>query len=200
MTTPPAVEAAKPDEAVKPEAPKTEAPKTEPDPNDTKLAPFKADEIKLPEGFTLDTERTTAFAELVNKHGIPRNVALELAQAQIAHETAAATKQEAMWQETQDNWVKEVKADPVIGGEKLDAALGSIQKLFNRYGDKPTEVGGSVGMKLKEAFNLTGAGNHPAVIKFLYNIAQELGEGGPVLGRPASEPVDVAKRLFPNQN
>jgi len=52
---------------------------------------------------------------------------------------------------------------------------------------------------LRGVFDLTGAGNNVHVIKFLAKIAADLGEPGPVSGRPGAPAKDAAAILYPNQ-
>jgi hypothetical protein len=171
----------------------TNPPEVSPDAakNDTKITPLKADEIVVPNGLEVDAKLRDGFTEWVNKYGIPRDAALELAKMQIEQQKAAGLEQRTKWDEVQEVWTKETKADPVIGGEKLEAALGAVSKLIDRFGD-------SGGAELRKVFDLTGAGNHLQVVKFLYNIAKELGEGGAIFGKPATTPVDPAHKLYPN--
>src|SRR6516162_4719376 len=69
------------------------------------------------------------------------------------------------------SWVEEINKDADIGGSKLNGAMAAISKLIGSTGE--------VGEAFKDAMDYTGAGDHPAVAKFLYALAKKLTEGGP---------------------
>ena len=71
-------------------------------------------------------------------------------------------------------WREELKADKDIGG-KLDQVKVEIGRAIDRL--PPT-----VREPFKEAMNLTGAGDHPAVIKAIHAFASLIGEGTHVSG------------------
>lgn len=156
---------------------------------DMKANPFKVEEIKLPEGVEVDPELQKGFVELVNKHGLSREAAAELVTLQANAMKAVSDKSNGAWDEMQTTWQKEVSADPDVGGAKQETVLSAISKLVDHYGTP----------ELRGVFDLTGAGNNVHVIKFLAKIAADLGEPGPVSGRPAGTPKDAATILYPNQ-
>lgn len=121
---------------------------------------------------------------------------LQFKAAQAIHESG-----KTLWDETQAKWTEEAKADPVIGGEKLAPALGNVTKLIDTYSRGPDgQPDPKFAEELREVFDLTGAGNHPRVIRFLNNLAQELVvEGRPNAGSPPPVSADPADILYPNQ-
>lgn len=88
----------------------------------------------------------------------------------------------ADWDKLQETWQGEVKADPTVGGDKLEANLGKISTLINTFGTP----------EVREIFSQTGAGNNVHMVKFLTKIAAALGEGTPT---PAAVPAGGAKTL-----
>jgi len=99
-----------------------------------------------------------------------------------------------------EGWRNEVTNDPEIGS-KLDAVKAEIGQAFTQL--PPTLVA-----EVKEAMNLTGAGDHPAFVKTLYKFAQLINEGKPVAaGGPsphgqvkngAAGPPSIAHAMYPN--
>jgi len=152
--------------------------------------PITWEALKLPETLTVNEPIQKSFLEIVNKDMTPleRSQALLDLHGQVAKEFSDSATAE--WNKIQDEWVAAAKADPDIGGDKLDPALGRISKLVDEFGTP----------ELRAAFDLTGAGNNPHVIKFLHNVALKLTEGGPAGGSPAKGPADLAKTLFPSMN
>lgn len=162
------------------EAPKTEAPKAE---------PLTKEALTIPEGFQADDASVGKFLEIANELGLSKEGASKLVglQAELAKQASEAGSK--LWEETQTQWQDQVRADPEIGGTKLQENLGIIAKLLDSHGNA----------EVRQAFDITGAGNNPAVIKFLIKVGKELGEGKPVLGGPGNAPADAASILYPNQ-
>lgn len=159
--------------------------------NDTKLNPFKLEEIKVPEGMVIDETVTKPFVELINKYGISREASAELVNLQASVMKTASEKGSADWNTLQETWKAQITADTSIGGEKLAPALGLISKAIDKFGSPETRL----------AFDLTGAGNNPDIIKFMHKMASNFSEGtfAPA-GVPAAKPVDAASIMFPNQS
>ena len=158
--------------------------------NDTKATPFKVEELKLPDGMILDEPTSKGFVEIVNKFGLPRDAVAALTTLQANVMKGLSEKGNSDWNTTQETWRTEVSNDPEIGGDKTAPTLGAISKLVDKYGTP----------ELRGVFDLTGAGNHPQVIKFLSKIAKDLGEGTFVsAGMPGTGAQDAATKLFPHQ-
>ena len=159
--------------------------------NDTKVTPFKLEEIKLPEGFVIDETVSKPFVDIVNKYGLGRDAVAELTALQATAMKNVSDGGTKAWTDMQEKWTGEVKADPEIGGEKLETTLSSISKVVDKYGSP----------EARSAFDITGAGNNPHIIKMLAKMAKELNEGSFV---PAGDPTvgkkTAAERMFPNQN
>ncbi len=153
------------------------------------FVPLAAEAIVFPEGFAPDPEFTPKFVELANEMKLSPEAANKLValQAEITKKGSEAATQ--LWLDTNTKWQDTVKADAEIGGTKLTESLAQVGKLLNSHGSP----------ELREALNITGAGNHPAVVKFLYKMAKELNEGGALSGSPASAPSDAASLLYPTQ-
>lgn len=74
------------------------------------------------------------------------------------------------------DWGNQVKADAEMGGDKLPVTLANVSKAIDTFGDAQT----------RDALILTGAGNHPAVIRFLSKIGSLAGDPtGLTSGKPA---------------
>src|SRR5260370_460126 len=106
----------------------------------------------------------------------------------VSREQAAAPTGVQAFVELQNKWVSEVKADPDIGGDKLVASLATAARAIDRLG-----VPG-----LKEALDLTGAGNHPAVVKAFVRLGQMVSEDrfAPGNHAPPSAPATPAEATY----
>lgn len=165
-----------------PEAAKT----TEEKPVDPAIA-LKVEDYKLPEGLpegiTAEDPLTKSFLEGAAEAGLPQEqMAKVLAKmAPIVREQLEAGRR--AWTELQTGWQAAVKSDADIGGAKLQETLSRINTGIVRFAGTTTADADAV----FEALKVTGAGNHPAIIKVFNNMISKLVEGTPVVGSPAEQ-------------
>lgn len=148
---------------------------------------FTFADIKLPEGLEVPEEASTKFMELMSKDMTPRERAQALIDLQADVAKQASEKGSAEWVKLQQTWAGEVEADPEIGGANLEQSKSLIGGLLEQF-----SVEGA-----REAFDLTGAGNHPAIVKFFVKVAKAMGEGVLVTGQPTASPKTQAQTMFP---
>lgn len=154
-------------------------------------APLTADDIKFDEDLEVPEELRDELLGVFNNAELDakgRAQALVDLHTKAMKEASEASSQ--AWANMQKEWRDAVKADPLVGGEKMQPALDRIGRLVNEYADAPDELIG--------AFGVTGAGNNPHVVRFLAKIADKLVEGEHVSGAPATSPQDAASKLFPS--
>jgi hypothetical protein len=104
-----------------------------------------------------------------------------------------------VWQETQEQWVKEVKADPELG-PRLNEVKTTISRAIDGLNNP------KLARDFREAMDFTGAGNNPAFIRAFYKLAQMVTEGGHVAGggpsaagqKRAGEMPSAAQAMYPN--
>lgn len=135
---------------------------------------------KAPEGVELDPEAFKAFGEAAKAQGLTQPQAEAMISLHNELMAKAGTAMTTTWNDLQTKWQGEVRADKEIGGERLTSeVLPTIAKALDQFG----------GPDVRQAFDMTGAGNNPAIIKLLYGMAKAVTEGGPVKGNPvASQP------------
>jgi hypothetical protein len=158
---------------------------------DTKANPFKAEEIKFSTAdVTVNPEVAGEFVALVNELGLPRDQVAKLVALQEKTMAAASETGSRAWAEVQDKWASEVQADPDIGGQKWPEVQGKIGQLLDTYGNA----------ELRQAFDLTGAGNNPHVVRFMSKVAAVLSESGYISGSPGGlGEKSAANILYPTQ-
>lgn len=168
-------------------------PKGETPPNDPpEVEPVAWESLTLPEGTEVAPEVTESFLSIINDPALSRaELAQKIVDLQLDLNTkgtaAAESAAQALWDQTQETWRTEAKALPEIGGAKLPETLATIKKGLDAAGaDKA----------VYDALDLTGAGNHPAVIKVLHALTKNLAEGKPVSGSPTSGSLTQAERLY----
>lgn len=149
-------------------------------------------DFTMPEGITVDETKLTEFKAIAADAGLPQETAqkfIDLYGTQTKETIEAPYK---LWKATQETWQNEVKADPEIGGAKLEGTLSGIAKMID-------EIGGEKAADVRQALNYTGAGNNPAVIKFLARLSQQFNEPTPVaIGKPVVTDKSPGQTLYPN--
>lgn len=142
-----------------------------------------SENITLPEGVELAEEPMADFLGIMNNQELSRGemaqklVELQVGMAQEAAD-AASNAGAKLWDDTQAQWQQQARDLPEIGGEQLPQTLATIKKGLEHVGaDQETF----------DALNITGAGNHPAIIKVMFELTKGLVETPPVLGDAAGE-------------
>lgn len=153
--------------------------------------PLKWDALALPENLEVPEDVQTEFLGIVNDGALSaKDRAEKTLQLHVRMMESAATEMERVWGETQEKWRSETLALPEFSGGKSEAALAEVSRLVNRYG----------GPEVRKAFDLTGAGNHPAIVQFLYKMAKDFNEQPPVSGAPVIEEArSRAERIYGNK-
>jgi hypothetical protein len=147
--------------------------------------PYADLKVDLPDNMVLDEEGLGEFKALAAKHGI----APEAAQALMDLYADRVDSWAASVQAQADAWADETRADPDIGGAKLEDALKAAGQARAKFGSK----------ELDSLLDTTGVGNHPAVVKFFVAIGRAISEDSIVTGGTRREgPLDAAKILYPN--
>ncbi len=123
-------------------------------------------DFRLPEGATVDPAALDRARSLFAEARLPQEQAQKFIDLAVSREQAAAHKGVQAFVDLQNKWVSEIKADPEIGGPRLEASMASAARAIDRLG-----VPG-----LKEALNLTGAGNNPAIVKAFVRLGQMVSE------------------------
>jgi len=143
-----------------------------------------------PEGFTIDETELNEFTEYAKSKGISPEVYKELIDKHasiittISEKTEEARKAEAKAQSSE--WLKELKADPELGGADFGKNMSYARKAMDTFGGEP----------FKQTLIDAGLGNNPTVIKALYNIGKAVSEGEFVGGVGAKEQIPVWDKIF----
>lgn len=144
-------------------------------------AAFDLATVKLPEGVELDAEVGKAFSDLLgNAELSPQERGQQLldlhvkalADVQKASADAMAEESKATWTRMNDEWRGQIKDLPEFK-ENPDAEAGKVLQALKAVGADE---------KFFQAMDLTGAGNHPAVLQVLHRLAKPFMEGGSVSG------------------
>ena len=191
------------------EAPAAEAPAAEPQ-------VIEYGELTMPEGYTLSEEGTQELYEFGKKNGLSQEAlqaVVELS-AQNVQDNLQAYDQHLgqNWTATREAWANEVKGHPELGGDNLpktvadaNAAIKSFGKMIEIMGDDGKPVLGTDGKPrmandVAQALEVTGAGDHPAIVRMFAQLGGLVGEGGVVHGNMSSAPKPLPQILFDKSN
>lgn len=150
------------------------------------FTPITAEALTIPEGFTIDEAQRDGFLALANELKLPAETANKLVAFQANLSKAASEGTSKAWEEHNKTWQNEVRADPEIGGQKLDGVLSGISKVIDQYGSP----------ELRQALASTGAGNNIHVVRFIHKIAGVLTEAGPISGSPGKVAQSLENLLY----
>ena len=161
-------------------------------------APEAYTDFTLPEGVTLDKaildEATPIFREL----GLSQEAAQKLIDLQAKHFAQSSASLAKSVDDMRADWQAKVKADP---------ALSNLDAVRTELGRAKDKLPAPVRSAFDEAMNLTGLGDHPAVVRGLFEFAKLVNEGTPVNGSgPSTEGQSggrsarptIAGALYPN--
>jgi|SRR5262245_17642695 len=152
-----------------------------------------------PEGWQMDEKVDVEAKELFKAMNISQADGQRLVDFYIKHTSASQNAPFEAWNTMQEEWVKQVKADPQLG-PRLNEVKTTISRAIDSMGD-PT-----LASQFREAMDYTGAGNNPAFIRTFYKLAQMITEGKHVAGngpsaasqRTPGQTTSAAGAMYPN--
>ena len=156
----------------------TNEPAAEPKPEPAG-APESYTDFSVPEGHTLDAAAVGAATPIFRELGLSQDQAQRLVNFYSEQIGKINSENEGFMETMRTQWREELKADKEIGG-KLDQVKVEIGRALDRL---PPAVRDN----FKAAMDMTGAGDHPAVIKAIHSFASLIGEGTHVTGNAPSE-------------
>lgn len=195
-TEAPAQTEPKPSLLSEPAKPAEEAPKAEaPAPVEEKPLP-KFEAFTLPEGVKLDEAPLGKFSELLGKfeldggvdHAKAQQFGQELVSFYVSEQNRFIQAQQDSWTKTREGWRDAFTTDRDIGGNRQEATLQRCKAMIDQYGGTKEQRA-----EIASVLSLTGAGDHPAIIRLLSNIGKALGEGKPVPAIVPKSPVPASK-------
>jgi hypothetical protein len=163
-------------------APEVEAPKLElaaeekkpegaPAEAATQTPPVYA-EFKMPEGFKAEPAQISAYSNILAKYSIPQEAGQELVDFHTnelkRYSEALAQQQRDTFAETRRGWVKQVDKE---FGNRRDTIINDAKWAISEFGGDKKQL-----QQVWEVMAFTGAGDHPAVVRLLANMAKRLRE------------------------
>lgn len=123
-------------------------------------------ELKLAEGVKLDDASLSAFKGVAKELGLDSPKAQKLVDLYGSMQTSAQKAQQEAYTKLDSEWVAALKADPEIGGSKLEASTALARKAVARFG----------GNDLAKLIDSAGLGNNPVFVKAFHAIGKAMAE------------------------
>lgn len=131
-------------------------------------APETYGDFTLPDGMAADSGLLEQATPLFRELGLNQDQAQKLVSFWATHQAATAEAQRAAATQQATQWLRDMQADPVLGGAKFAQNTGVAFRAVERFGSPA----------LKELLNQSGLGNHPELVRFAFNVGQAMGEDG----------------------
>lgn len=169
-------------EPAKPDAPAPDATAT------ASAAPAIVYEFTWPEGVEpLPAEDLAPFTAILGEAKVAPEAGQKLMDLYLSESAKLVERlnkqSETVWNETRREWVDAIRNDPELGGNRFQATITACRQLINQYGGTEEQKA-----ELYQAFNLTGMGDNPAMMRFVHNISKTLLE--------QARPVTAAKPVL----
>lgn len=158
--------------------------------------PVEYEAFKLPDGVQVDEQKMAEFKANASEAGLSQDQAQKLVDVYSAALKSANDASTQLWYDQQKEWQQAVMKDPEIGGKNFEPMKETVAKAIDL-------IGGDDAARIRQAFEYTGAGNNPEIIRFLYRLGSAIGEGSAVDGgKPAAvePPRSAAAVLYPSQS
>lgn len=152
-------------------------------------------ELKAPEGQTLDALSLDVFTPVFKELGLTQEQAQKLVDTQFA---ASAKAVEAANKKLGDEmaaeaatWAKQSREDKEFGGTNFETNAKIANQALAAFGTP----------ELTKELKDSGYCNHPAFVRFFWNVGQKLGESAaPTHGAPPASAKTAAAALYPSMN
>jgi hypothetical protein len=193
----------KPDAAAKPDGAPDAAAKDALAPEVPPAPPTYGD-LKLPDGFKLDDTKLKDFDSLLGafetgakaEHGQVEALRQNLvdfyhAEVQRIGEQVAR-HQVDVWNRMKEGWINNLKADPELGGNRIDTTLGNAKYAYENY----LGLNKQQQDELMTVLDNAGVSSHPLLVRGLHGLYQRFREPEPV---PPNPPIPPAKGKEPGQ-
>lgn len=169
-------------------APPTDTPAPDAPTPDTPLA--YAD-FALPDGVEVDADTLDEARGLLAELKLPQEQAQRLVDFYAGRMRRFGEAQAGAWATLNEKWVADVKADREIGGDRMAETMAAATRAMDRFGTPG----------LREALMMTGAGNHPEIIRFVARVGRATAEDRFFAAAGASTDAarSAAQVLYPEQ-
>ncbi len=150
-------------------------------------APEQYADFTMPEGVVLDPALVEKFSPIAKELNLSQDQAQSLVDLQTETLKAEKVKGDKLWDDTQAEWKAAGETDAEFGGEKYDENVGLAARAIKQFGNA----------EFNTMLLATGTGNHPEMIRFLWNIGKLIADDKILIGGGgAKDGKTVAQRLY----
>lgn len=155
-------------------------------------APENYEDFSLPEGTEVGDELLSSYKEFGKSHNLSQEAAQEGVDLFAKGMETFVEAQADQWDEVKAGWAKETNADKDLQGKDGTAkeSIAVAKKAVSHLG----------GQELKDALDLTGAGDHPVVVKMFHQLGTLLGEDEMIFGGDKGDTRSTAEKMFPDMD
>ena len=148
-------------------------------------------EFEVPEGFELPDDLKDEFTSILSDKDLSdKERAQKLIDMQTNHMSKQAEERSQQWEETQKEWISQLKNDKEFGGANFEANVQVAQNAIEQFG----------GEELKQALDMSGMGNNPALVKMFAQVGRQISEAPVVDGKAPTREASLADVLYSNSN
>ncbi len=150
---------------------------------DAKADAIEYTDFQVPEGITIDEEKLGQFVPIAKELGLSQ----EQAQKVVDLYAGIEAKNHQAWADQIGKWADETRADPEIGGAKLDASMKAATTAIQAFGGKD----------LLDRINSSGLGCDPVTLRAWAAVGRALGEDKTLApGAAAGRALSAGEVLF----
>ncbi len=150
-------------------APEVTAPPATPAPLEYKFTP--------PEGVTIDPAAITPFVDILKANNISPEVGQKIydlhAAAVTQYRANTLLEQHKAWAGVRQLWQTQLMGDPELGGSGFATVKSAVARMRDLFVPERSRK------EFDDFLNVTGAGEHPAVWRLLWNVAKAFDEPAP---------------------
>lgn len=151
---------------------------------DSKPEPRAPETYELGAGEDVPAETVQAVEQFARANDLTNDQAKAVLAARLEQSQAFQAAQIEAFNAKVDKWADEVKADPDIGGNKLEATIGDAKRAMDHFATD----------KFRDTLEESGLGSHPEVVRMMAKIGRAMREGdyeqSNRLGKPNSRKSD----------
>ena len=154
--------------------------------------PIEYEDFTLPEGMRPDAESMSQAKEAFKELGLSQEQSQKLVDMNTHILQQALAAKDQQWLDTTDNWAKEVRSDPELGGRNYKNSVARAERALAKF-DQSGE--------LTDFLVTTQAGNNPAFMKFLVGVDKATSEDSFERGGSSGKPKEIsdAEAFYPEQ-
>lgn len=147
-------------------------------------------ELTTKEGYTWDEATAAAVTPMFKELGLSNAQAQKLADYHMEAMQQFQQGQIAQYHKIQAAELEAAKADPEVGGARLQESLGFAAKAMDTYG----------GQEFRDALAAHGMANNVTMLRFLAKVGRELSGDRFMQGTKPQREETAASILYPNWN